>query len=178
MEVGLLVLHVTVGVFLAAHGSQKLFGWLGGFGIRGTGGYLESLGLRHGAVLAAAAGSSETVGGSLLALGLLTPFAAALIAGTMLVAARTDHRGKGFWIYAGGGEYVLTNAVVALALAFNGPGTWSLDASVGWSLNGVWWGAGTALAAVAGAAGVLAVFRRRPAAVAEPAAASSSSSSS
>jgi putative oxidoreductase len=169
MNVGLLILHAVVGSFLFAHGTQKLFGWFGGFGIRGTAGYMESVGLRHGVLMAAAAGTSEAAGGALFALGLLTPFAAALIAGTMLVAARTDHRGKGFWIYAGGAEYVLTNAVIAVALAFNGAGAWSLDNAIGWDVSGLWWGIGAAAAAVIGAATVLAVFRRGEVLAAEPA---------
>jgi putative oxidoreductase len=165
MQIGLLALHVVTGTVLAAHGSQKLFGWFGGFGIRGTAGYMESIGLRHGALMAAAAGSSELAGGLLFAVGLLTPAAAALIAATMLVAARTDHRGKGFWIYAGGAEYVFTTAVIALALAFNGAGAWSLDAVVGWDVAGLWWGIGSLFAAVLSAGGVLAVFRERAEAV-------------
>lgn len=161
MNVGLLLVHGLVGSFVFAHGSQKLFGWFGGFGIRGTGAYMESAGLRHGRVMAAAAGVSEVVGGALFGLGLVTPLAAATIAGTMLVASRTDHRGKGFWIYAGGSEYVLTNTVIAIALAFNGAGAWSLDNAIGWDVAGVWWGIGAAAAAAAGATSVLAVFRRR-----------------
>ena len=161
MNVGLLLLHGLVGSFVFAHGSQKLFGWFGGFGIRGTGAYMESVGLRHGRVMAAAAGTSEVVGGALFGLGLVTPFAAAMIAGTMLVASRTDHRGKGFWIYAGGSEYVLTNTVIAIALAFNSAGAWSLDNAIGWNLAGLWWGIGAAAAAVVGSVGVLATFRRR-----------------
>ena len=161
MQIGLLALHVTTGIFLAAHGSQKLFGWFGGFGVRGTGGYMESVGLRHGALMAAAAGTSEVAGGLLFALGLLTPVAGALIAATMVVAARTDHRGKGFWIYGGGAEYVLTNAVIGIALAFNGAGSWSLDGVIGWDVSGLWWGVGALGVAVASAAGVLVLFRSR-----------------
>ncbi len=161
MQIGLLLVHAVVGAFVAAHGSQKLFGWFGGFGVRGTASYMESVGLRHGALMAAAAGSAEVAGGGLLALGLATPLAAALVAGTMLVAARTDHRGKGFWIYAGGMEYVLTNAAVALGLAFNGGGAWSLDRLIGWDVAGLWWGVGASAAALAGAGAVLALFRAR-----------------
>jgi putative oxidoreductase len=86
----------------------------------------------------------------------------------MLVAARTDHRGKGFWIYAGGSEYVLTNAVVVIGLAFAGAGRWSLDALVGWDVSGWPWGVGAAAAALAGAATVLARFRRRAVPIGQP----------
>ena len=121
--------------------------------------YMESVGLRHGRLAAAAAGDSELIGGALLVPGLATPLAATLLAATMLVAARTDHRGKGFWIYNGGTEYVLTNAVVVLGLAFNGAGRWSLDHAIGWDVAGLWWGAGAAATAVIGAMGTLAWLR-------------------
>jgi putative oxidoreductase len=160
MEIGLLLLHGVVGLLLAGHGAQKLFGVLGGFGVSGTGGYLESLGLRPGRPLAVAAGASELVGGLLLAAGLATPLAAALIAATMLVAARTDHRGKGLWIFNGGSEYVLTAATVGIGLAFAGAGDWSLDAAIGWDVAGFWWGIGAAAVAVVGGTSVLAVARR------------------
>jgi putative oxidoreductase len=169
MDVGLLVIHVLVGTLLAAHGAQKLLGWFGGFGLTGTAGYMESLGLRPGRVFAAAAGVSELVGGLALALGLFTPGAAVLIAATMLVAARTDHRGKGAWIFNGGSEYVATVAIVALGLAFNGAGQWSLDAAIGWDVAGLWWGIGAAVAALIGAFGVLGLVRREPAVAPEPA---------
>ncbi len=138
MEVGLLIIHGVVGALLAAHGTQKLFGWLGGYGLSGTAGYMESVGLRPGRLMAALAGTAELTGGLLLALGLLTPLGAALIASAMLVAARTDHRRKGPWIYNGGWEQVLTNAAVAIGLAFNGAGRLSLDSAIGWDVAGLW----------------------------------------
>jgi putative oxidoreductase len=171
MEVGLLLIHAVIGTALAAHGAQKLFGWLGGYGLEGTGGYLESFGLRPGKLTAFMAGSAELAGGLLLAAGFLTPIAAALIAATMLVAAATDHAGKGFWIYNGGSEYVLAVAAVAIGLAFNGAGAWSVDAALGLDLSGVAWGLGALGAALAGSTGVLVLFRERTAALAEPSAA-------
>ena len=38
-----LVLRVPVGLVLAAHGAQKLFGWFGGYGLEGTGQWLASI---------------------------------------------------------------------------------------------------------------------------------------
>jgi putative oxidoreductase len=149
MQVGLLLIHVVIGVLLAGHGAQKLFGIFGGYGLEGTGGYMEGFGLRPGKAFGAAAGAAELSGGLLLAAGLFTPLAAALIAGTMFVAARTDHAGKGLWIFNGGAEYVLTVSAVVLGLAFNGAGAWSLDAAIGWHVSGLVWGLG-ALAAAAG----------------------------
>jgi putative oxidoreductase len=84
-------------------------------------------------------------------------------------SSRTDHRGKGFWIYAGGAEYVLTNAIVVVGLAFNGAGHWSLDNAIGWDVAGLWWGVGTAVAAVIGAASSLVLLRSQPSAQPHPA---------
>ena len=77
IDTGILFLRVLVGVPIAAHGSQKLFGWFGGYGLKGTGGFFETLGFRPGVVFAAMAGLNEFVGGLLLTLGLLTPLGAA-----------------------------------------------------------------------------------------------------
>jgi putative oxidoreductase len=162
---GLFLIHAVVGSFVAAHGAQKLFGVLGGFGLEGTGQYLEGFGLRPGRVFALAAGSAEFLGGIAFAVGFLTPVAAALIVATMLVAARTDHRGKGFWIYNGGFEYVLTNAAVAIGVAIAGPGRWSVDEALGWDVDGLAWGLGALAVALIGATTVLGVAARRRVAV-------------
>src|SRR5690348_1821338 len=92
MEVGLLVLRVVVGAFFAAHGAQKLFGWFGGYGLAGTGGFFESMGFRPGRAMAAVAGFSEFAGGLGIALGLLTPLAAAAVIGVMINALLTAKR--------------------------------------------------------------------------------------
>jgi putative oxidoreductase len=169
MDYGLLIVHVLLGALLAAHGAGKLLGWFGaGFGLAGTSGYMESLGLRPGRPFALLAGSAELAGGLLLGLGLVTPLGALLVAATMLVAALSDHRGKGLWIFNGGAELVVTNAGVAIALAFTGAGRWSLDAVVGWDVAGIWWGAGAAGLALLGATSVLALGRRAPASCAAP----------
>src|SRR5215218_5092255 len=73
----------------------------------------------------------------------------------MLVAARTAHAGKGPWVTGGGWEYVLTIAAVAIGLAFNGAGAWSLDGAIGWDVSGLSWGVGAALVALLAANGVL-----------------------
>jgi putative oxidoreductase len=95
MSVGLLILHLVVGLSLAAHGAQKLFGWFGGYGLAGTGQFLEQLGFRPGRVRAAQAGLAEVVGGLFLAAGFLTPAAAAAVVAVMLVAAVSVHIEKG-----------------------------------------------------------------------------------
>jgi putative oxidoreductase len=159
MEIGLFLIHATVGVLLAGHGAQKLFGWFGGHGVEGTGGFFESLQLRPGRHMALAAGASEFFGGVLLALGLATPLAALVIASTMLVASLTAHAGKGPWASDGGWELPLTYAIVAIGLAVNGAGQWSLDNAIGWDVAGLWWGLGASALAVLGALGALAIGR-------------------
>lgn len=152
MELGLLLLRSVIGLTLAAHGAQKLFGWFGGYGLDGTGGFMESLGFRPGRRHAFMAGAVETGGGLLLALGLLTPFAAAAVVAVMLVAAITVHVKAGFFVTGGGYEYNLVLAAAALAIAFTGPGALSLDAALGVSLSGALWGAGALVAGLAGGA--------------------------
>ncbi len=151
MDLGMLVLRLTVGLAMAAHGSQKLFGWFGGYGPDVTGQFFETMGFRPGRRHALAAGSVEFGGGLLLVFGLLTPLAAALIASVMLVAAATVHWKNGFFITDGGYEYNLVLGISALSLAFAGPGTFSVDAVLGLQASGFGWGAGAAIVAVAGA---------------------------
>ncbi len=163
MEIGLLLLRSVVGLTLAAHGAQKLFGWFGGYGLDGTGGFMESLGFRPGRRAAFMAGLVETGGGLLLALGLLTPFAAAAIVAVMLVAVVTVHLKGGFFSTGGGYEYNLVLAAAAAALAFTGPGALSLDAALGLQLSGALWGAGALIAGLAGGAIQLAGRAHAPA---------------
>jgi putative oxidoreductase len=158
MDLGLMLIHAVVGLLFAGHGAQKLFGWFGGAGLDRTGATMESLNLRPGKAMAAAAGATELAGGVLLAAGLLTPLAAGLLVAVALVAARTAHAGNGLWNTQGGWELVMVLAVVALGLAFNGAGAWSLDAAIGWDLAGLWWGIASTLA---GTAGGLAMLARR-----------------
>ena len=121
MSIGLLILRLVVGLGLAAHGAQKLFGWFGGYGISGTGQFLEQLGFRPGRLQAAIAGGTELVGGLFLAVGFLTPAAAAAIVAVMLVAAVSVHVKAGFFAQNGGYEYTLVLGGAALTLAFTGP---------------------------------------------------------
>jgi putative oxidoreductase len=155
MDLGLAVLHIAVGLLFVGHGSQKLFGLFGGHGLEGTAGFMESLGLRPGRLAAAGAGTAELGGGVLLALGLLTPLAAALIIGTMVTASLTAHRGKGLWVSGGGFELPLVYGLVAFALAAIGTGDVSLDAVLDLDVAGVGWAFGALGAGLAGALGAL-----------------------
>jgi putative oxidoreductase len=133
-DIGLLVLRLVVGLLLAGHGAQKLFGWFGGPGLKGVAGWLASLGLRPPMFWAVMAGLSEFGGGLLLALGLLNPLGSLGIIGAMLMAIALVHWGKGLWASEGGSELLLTNIAVALAIALTGPGTYALDPILGIAL--------------------------------------------
>src|SRR5437867_2269285 len=131
MDTGILIIRLFFGLAIAAHGTQKLFGWFGGHGIKATGAVFESIGFRPGAGFAAAAGLTETGSGLLLAVGLFTPFGAAGVISTMLVAMISVHLKNGFFAMGNGIELPFLYAVAALAVAFTGSGTLSLDALLG-----------------------------------------------
>lgn len=128
VDFGLLIVRVLFGVAIAAHGAQKIFGWFGGYGLKGTGAFFEKLGFRPGVFFAAAAGLSELGGGVLLTLGLFTPFGSAAVFAAMLVAMVSVHLKNGFFAMSNGVELPFLYAVAAFALAFSGPGAFSLDA--------------------------------------------------
>ncbi|WP_379130226.1 DoxX family protein [Paenibacillus sp. sgz500958] len=128
VSVGLLLMRLVIGVAFIGHGSQKLFGWFGGYGPKGTGGWMESVGIKPGVTMAVLAGLMELVGGLLFVAGLLTPVAAVLIIATMLGAIVKVHAPNGFWSTANGFEFPLILLVVAAGLAIAGPGSISLDA--------------------------------------------------
>jgi|SRR5437016_2023041 len=164
MDVGLLILRLVVGLTLAAHGAQKLFGAFGGHGVAGTAGFLENLGFRPGTRHARLAGGTEFGGGLLLALGLLTPLAAAAFIGVLFVASVSVHARNGFFGTAGGFEYPFILAVAAWATAFTGPGAYSIDGALGLQLGGIGWGIGAALVGLGMGAFVLGGRQVQPAA--------------
>jgi len=161
MALGLLILRLVVGLTMAAHGTQKLFGWFGGYGLQGTGGFLEQLGFFPGRRNALFAGLAEFGGGVLLALGFATPLAATLIISVMFVATVTVHLKNGFFNHAQGYEFPLTLAAVALSVAIIGAGPISVDGALHLRDAGPVWGLGALLAGVIGGAIQLA-GRRAP----------------
>ncbi len=163
MNAGLLIARTVLGFLMAGHGVQKLFGWFGGYGLNGTGGFLESLGFRPGRAFATAAALTELAGGLLTALGLFGPVGPALILSVMIVAVVTVHWPHGVFAQTNGIELPLLYGTGAAALALTGPGAFSLDAIFGLTLF-----ASPGLAWVALAIGTLSGFanvtlRRRPA---------------
>ena len=164
VSIGLLLLRLVVGLAMAAHGSQKLFGWFGGHGLAGTGGFFEMLGFKPGRVFAFAAGATEALSGILLAAGFLGPVGPALMLSVMIVAALTVHWKNGYFATSNGIELPVMFSVAAIALAFTGFGQFSIDALTG--LDTFFGPLEIVLALVAGVVGAvvnLAVRRPQPA---------------
>src|SRR5262245_48581538 len=140
----LLVARLTLGTILFAHGTQKVFGWFGGYGVKGTYGYFKNT-LHVPAPLALVGVFAEFIASISLILGVFTRGGALLAAVQMLVAIYLSHRGTGFFMnYFGqlpagkeGYEYNLALAGLALVIALIGAGPYALDAA--WRLNFLPW---------------------------------------
>jgi len=159
MELALLALRLVVGLTFAAHGAQKVFGLFGGGGISGTAAAFDQIGLHPTKLQAWVAGVAELAGGLLLALGLATPFAAAVLIGTMVAAVLTVHLRSGFFNTNNGYEYNLVLAAAAFTLAGTGPGEWSLEHALDIELAGTGWALAALGAGVLGGAGAVQIGR-------------------
>jgi putative oxidoreductase len=124
---GPLALRIPVGIIFAAHGAQKLFGWFGGYGLEGTGQWMDSIGLAPGYLMALLAGAVEFFGGLALIAGLLVRPVSAALAVTMLVAIFSVHADKGLFVAKNGYEFALALLAIVVALVFSGAGRGSLD---------------------------------------------------
>ena len=122
-----LVLRLPIGIIFMAHGAQKLFGWFGGYGLEGTGGWMESIGLAPGFIMALLAGSAEFFGGLFILLGLLTRASAAVLAMTMAVAIVSVHLQNGLFMSNNGYEFGLALLAASISLVFSGAGKAALD---------------------------------------------------
>jgi putative oxidoreductase len=166
MDLGRVLLRLTIGGTFFVHGTQKLFGWFGGGGPEGTGQFFESVGLRPGKQNAIAAGATETGGGILIALGLATPLAAAGLSAVMITALRTVVWNEGFKPATGEHEVLL--ATGALALTETGPGAPSLDSALGLESSGLGWTLAALGAGAAGSAMAISMGRQQPEEPEEP----------
>ena len=159
---GLLIVRLVIGTLMMGHATQKLFGWLGGYGLNGTAGFFEQLGFHPGRRFATAASLAELTSGLLIALGLLGPVGPALLISVMLVAMVTVHWRNGLFAATNGVEVPLLYATAALGFALVGFGSYSLDAALGIAR---FWSPGLTLVVLgAGAAGGAfnLAFRRLP----------------
>lgn len=121
------LLRIVAGIIFAAHGAQKLFAWFGGYGLTGTGQWMDSIGLGPGYMMALLAGSAEFFGGIALIIGLLVRPSAVVLAITMLVALFAVHFENGLFMANNGYEFALSLLVISIALAITGAGRFNLD---------------------------------------------------
>jgi putative oxidoreductase len=122
-DLGLLLVRLMVGVVFVFHGSQKLFGAFGGYGLEATADWMGSIGIPFPLASAVAAGLAELCGGLALIAGFGQRLLAIPLTFTMLVAASTH---EGFSAASGGMEYALVLAVAVAGLGLLGPGRFAL----------------------------------------------------
>lgn len=162
IDLALLILRCSVGAVMLAHGINHIRP-----DIDGTTSWFGSMGMKPARLHAWLASVAEIVGGLLLLVGLLTPFAAAAVVGVMFVAWAINHRGNGFFIFhpGEGWEYVMTLGAVGITIGAIGPGAWSLDEALDLNEYFVGW-TGLLIATIGGLGGgaaLLALFWRPPA---------------
>jgi putative oxidoreductase len=131
LSIGLLLIRVVIGLVMAAHGAQKLFGWFGGYGLNKTGEFFVHLGFHQGRAFATAASLAEITSGLLLVVGFLGPVGPALMISVMIVAMITVHWQNGLFATDNGIEVPLLYSTAAVGLALIGYGRYSLDAWLG-----------------------------------------------
>lgn len=130
-----LPLRLIAGITFAAHGAQKLFGWFGGYGLEATAGWMASIGLQPGMLMALLAGSAEFFGGLFLIAGLLVRPSALVLAFTMVIAVVLVHLPHGFFMSNNGYEYALVLLAVSVGLLIRGAGSLSMDNAIQKKLN-------------------------------------------
>lgn len=173
IDAGLLVLRLTLGLYMAAHGAQKLFGWFGGPGLKRASDIMAQLGFYPPRLFAAVASSTEVTSGLLVALGAFGPVGPALMVSVMIVAIVTVHWAGGAFAMNNGVELPLLFAAGAAALALTGPGRYALDTLIGLgALENPQLAFAALAVGVAGGFGNL-LLRRRPSAAARGTAGSS-----
>ena len=126
MDVGILFLRLGLGIMFMAHGLQKTFGLFGGPGVKAFSKMLAGLGFAPPLFWAYLASCTELVGGLLLIVGLFSRGAALFLLVLIVVAGLKVHLKNGFFLSAGGFEYVFVIAAALIALILLGPGKISL----------------------------------------------------
>jgi putative oxidoreductase len=162
LDLGFLIARLVIGLLIAAHGTQKLFGWFGGHGLQATGEFFGKLGFRPGRLYATSAGLGELVSGLLIAFGFLGPVGPAILLAVMIVAAISVHWRNGLFATTNGIELPLLYGTAAVRFALAGPGRYSLDSLLGthieWTPALIW--AALAVGLVGGIANL--ALRRGP----------------
>jgi putative oxidoreductase len=146
---------------MAGHGLQKLTGSFGGGGPEGTGEAFEKMGIEPGKYMAMATGAAETAGGAMMALGLGTPYACAMVTGVMTGAIAKVHLKHGFWTQNSGFEYNLGILASTFAIAGAGGGAMTLDGLRGKKHRGFGWAMAQLVVGAGAALGVLAATERQ-----------------
>lgn len=126
VNVGLLIIRLIFGLSFARHGTEKLFGWFGGHGVKGNAAFFESIGIKPGVPMAILAGLGELLGGLFFAAGIFIPIAALLMVGTMIVAIATVTGKNGFAVTASGYEYNLAIIAAVVGIFLTGAGAYVL----------------------------------------------------
>jgi putative oxidoreductase len=130
-DLALAILRVVAGLLIAGHGAMKVFGAFRGPGLAQWTSHVAGMGFRPAAVWARVAAGAELLGGLALAVGFLTPMAAAVCAVNMLVAIWKVHWTKGLWVTQGGYEYPLVLFVLSTVIGLSGVTDYSLDELLG-----------------------------------------------
>ena len=125
-DFALLLARVWIAIMIFAHGWRHVKAVQSGPGMAN---WFESLGLKPGHFHALMVTGTEIAIPIALALGFLTPLCYGGVCALMLVAMLTNHLKNGFFLSSAkeGYEYVLSIAVLSIALGTLGPGKWSLD---------------------------------------------------
>src|SRR5699024_4774558 len=126
IHIGLLIIRLVLGISLAGHGAQKLFGWFGGNGVKGTGGFFESIGIKPGVPLAFLVGLFEFAGGMIWGEVLWTWLTAALIVIVMIGGIFKVYLPNGYFDDKGGIEYPFVIIAIVVGIALIGPGVYAI----------------------------------------------------
>ena len=126
-DVASVIARAALGMSIAAHGAQKLFGWFEGPGPDGTAQFMKHLGFEPPEQFARLSSASEIAAGVLIATGALGPVGPMLLTSVMTTAAGSVHISNGYFNDKKGIELNAIYAIAALLLAVNDYGRISFD---------------------------------------------------